>query len=503
MPWHEKKRLELCAGKSENRLAPPQQSVYSAGMIRSTLLLLALVGGELAAAATASASVQTVAIEQQFVQALNNMIKTGSEDFYEAARIVADNGGSVSTFYDMMQKQAAAGNAAAIAWRVMYQLPYTSIGTPEYDRMLRDLDNAMRAKYTPAYILSATIRHETDNEKAKQHLIEACKSGNSKARALYILHTGRLALDKLNAPEVRSELNKKNHYLEELVANLQISDIKIVEWMKKACAHGSVTAPFILSQSPADVISDAERFGYLKTAVERHHVMAMYIYGSALINPDGYDPTHSLKIEKNEAAGRKMLELAAMLGSPQAAFDLAVYATDHKFGTCDAAEVYRLFDYAAQCGLPDGKVGKGYCLILGAGCEQDVQQGLRLLEAGRNMGNALAYQALASVYYNGFGGVKSDLKKASNYLMEAVAAGSPSAYTVMAAITALGSADTPPDATMADIYLQFAKDDLCAKMYQESHYTIYERVQKLYDDIVASRSWCVFPELVKQAQQMQ
>lgn len=468
-------------------------------MIRSTLLLLALSGGVLVAAPAVSENVQTVAIEQQFGQALNNMIKTGSEDFYEAARIVADNGGSISTFYNLMSKQADAGNAAAIAWRVMYQLPYTSVGSPEYDCMLRDLDKAMRAKYTPAYILSATIRHETDKEKAKQHLIEACKTGNSKARALYILHTGRLALDKLNTPEVRSELNKKNHYLEELVANLQISDIKIVEWMKKACAHGSVTAPFILSQSPGDIFTDTERFEYLKTAVKRHHVMAMYIYGSALINPDVYDPTHSLKIEQNEAEGRKMLELAAMLGSPQAAFDLAVYAAENKLGTCDTAEVYRLFDYAARCGLPDGQVGKGYCLVLGAGCEPDVQQGLKLLESGRNMGNALAYQALASVYYNGFGGVKADLKKASDYLMEAVAAGSPSAYTVMAAITAMGSADTPPDATMADIYLQFAKDDLCGKMYNESHYTINERVQKLYDDIVTSRSWCVFPELVKQS----
>ncbi len=456
----------------------------------------------MAAAPTASESVQTVAIEQQFGQALNNMVKTGSEDFYEAARIVADNGGSVCTFQNMMQKQADAGNAAAIVWLVMYRLPYTAIGTPEYDRMLSDLDKAMRAKYTPAYILSATIRHNTDKEKAKQHLVEACKTGNSKARALYILHTGRLALDKLNAPEVRSELNKKNHYLEELVANLQISDIKIVEWMKKASAHGSVTAPFILSQSPANVITDAERFEYLKTAVKRHHVMAMYIYGSTLINPNVYDPQDTLKIEKNEAEGRKMLELAAMLGSPQAAFDLAVYAADNKLSVCNAAEVYHLFDYAARCGLSDGNVGKGYCLVLGAGCVPDVQQGLKLLESGRNMGNTLAYQALASVYYNGFGGVKPDLKKASDYLMEAVAAGSPSAYTVMAAITAMGSADTPPDATMADIYLQFAKDDLCSKMYHETHYTINERVQKLYDDIVASRSWCVFPELVKQAKQM-
>lgn len=465
-------------------------------MIRHTLLLFALSGGVLSAAPAVSPTVQTATMEKQLSQVLNQMVKSGSEDFYDAAHVVADNGGSVSSFYALMCKQADAGNAAAITWRVMYELPFTPPGTPEYTRLLNALDKAMRAKYTPAYILSANIRHESDKEKAKQHLIEACKIGNSKARALYILHTGRLSLANLNAPEISSELKKNNHYLEELVGNLQISDIKIMEWMKKACAHGSVTAPFILSQSPGDVLTDAERFEYLKTAVKRHHVMAMYIYGSALINPDVYDPAQSLKIEKNEAEGRKLLTEAAMLGSPQAAFDLAVMAADKATG-CDAQEVYRLFDYAAKCGLPDGKVGKGYCMVLGAGCKQNVQDGLKMLEDGRYIGSALAYQALASVYYNGLGGVKPDVSKASNYLSEAVAVGSPSAYAVMAAITAMGAAGTPPDATMADIYLQLAKDDLCAKMPQLSHFVVYERVQQIYDSILAAGGWSVFPELVK------
>ena len=458
-------------------------AVYNSGMIRYTALLFAFAAATVGAAPAAPVPVTAAdaQLQQKLQDVLRAMVKSGSEDFYDAASLVLNATGDESAFLPMMEKAAAAGSSAAQYWLAMRLLPVAVPGTAEHARLEQLVNKAVSGKYSPAMILASQLKAETNPTAALTVLMEACRLGNAKARALYLLQSGRLANGNLSLPEVASELKKNNHYLEEIIANMQTTELKAFEWMQKASAHGSSTAPYILSQTlmPGDTEEDCLK--RLITAADRHNVMALYMYG--LVNLRGNEFYEG--VQNNAAEAKRLLQLAAMLGAPEAAVQLAVFYSTGELPGGDAARIYRLFEYASQCGIPAGMAGVGVCKVLGAGCKADAEGGLKLLNAVREKGDQWVNKALASLYFNGCGGLKPDLRKALDYLTEDAAQGGYYSYAIAAGLAAVGNSVTPPDASMADYYLNTAL----------SNPEIAGMAREIYDVIVASEGWRFMPVL--------
>lgn len=457
-----------------------------------SMILLSGVGAMVQEAAGATAGVpQTV--DARLAQVLDAMVKTNDEDFYEAARVVLEGTGDETALLPMMQAAAKQGNAAAITWVCMYNIPFVSNDKAAFKRLLDKLKVAAEAKYVPAMVLLSQMSLAEQENEAKAWLMEACKSGNRKARALYLLQSGRLEPSKLNAPEVVSELKKGNYYLEELVAGAQTSEAEAMRWMLLAEEHGSNTAPYLLSQTEKNPAKAAR---HLQLAVERHNVMAMYLYGVLLQRADSLDVSQQLGLKPNAQEAYKNLAIAAMLSSPEAASAIAMAYANGELKDAPPERIYRLFEYAHKCGLAEGSAGVGYCMVLGVGCKRDEEQGMSMLKVARDRGALWVNQALASIYFNGAGSIKPDMRKALDALSDDAASGSVYAYAIMAGIAALGNESAKPDTSAAEVYMSFAKA-INPRVDAQTNIRVAEHADKTYKAIVTSKSWCFFPKLVK------
>ena len=469
-------------------------------MTRHALLLLALAAGSLGAAPAAAATVKsTVSVDQNLLKALQSIETKDSEDYYAAALSVLNDTGDETAFYPAMLKAATKGNAAAQTWVAMYNLPFVKEDSPEYASILKQLDKAAAKEYAPAMIMASQLRLQSDPDASLALLMKACLTGSQKAKALYLMQTGRIAAGDFTLPEIASELKKNNHYLEEVIAGVMAmagNDAEAIKWMLKSEAHGSATAPYMLLSVNVPNETQEDYVKHLFTAVERHNLMAMYTYGALLCRADEHPAAQQLGIKKDIQQGRKLLQLAAMLGSAESATELAMFYVQGQFEAVPAERIYRLFEYAHRCGVAEGGAGVGYCKILGAGCEQDVQKGLEMMLTARDAGALWVNQALASIYFNGSGGIAPDMQKAVDYLTADVANGGTYSYAVMAAITALGNAQKSPDAGTAKIYLEMAKQPNPAHDV-ETQKRRAEKMQVVYDAIVSSGTWCFAPELEK------
>lgn len=465
-------------------------------MTKLTLLSMVLLGGMTATMQPAVAAIaQPKQTEEALQQVLDAMVKTNDEDFYEAARVVWEGTEDETAFLPMMQAAAKRGNAAAIMCVAMHDL--TVIGNDEaaFKNVLQQLEVAAKKKYVPAMVVLSQLSPKTDEKQAKAWLMEACKAGNSKARALYLLQSGRLNPDKLTAPEVVSELKKGNHYLEEIVASAQSTEADVMKWMLLAESHGSTTAPYLLSQA---AINPEEAFKHLRTAVDRHNVMALYLYGVLLHRADSVDVAMQMGIKKDSVESRKLLAIAAMLASPDAAATLAMAYANTEMPEVPVERVYRLFEYAHQCGLAEGSAGLGYCMVLGAGCPRDEEKGMELMKSARDRGAMWVNQALASVYFNGAGSIKPDMRKAIDALAADAAAGSVYAYAMMAGLSALGNESAKPDTTAAEVYMKFALERN-PRVDAATNIKVAEQSKKTYEAILTSKTWVFFPLLAKSA----
>lgn len=447
-------------------------------------LLLAVASASVCAvhAAPSTPTVAAAQLQQKFVEVLRNMVKTGSDDFYDAAVLVLNATGDESVFLPMMEKAAAAGSSAAQYWLAVQKLPFTESGSKEYDEAMLMLNKAVKGKYSPALILSAQVKAQLgDTNGALADLMEACRLGNPKARAIYLMQTGRLEPGNLELPEIASELKKKNYYLEELIAGMQTTEQAAYEWINRAKEHGSPTAPCLLSQIPERTPEEA--LPDLKLAAERHNIMALYMYGVVRYQGSAL----SAEFEENPAEAKQLLQLAAMLGSPEASAILAEFYAIGHFAGATPERTYKLFAYAARYGLPNGIAGVGLCKVLGAGCKADVDLGLKLLNSARDKGGQWANKALASLYFNGCAGIKPDLRKALDFLSEDAVHGGVLSYSLAAGIAAVGTSENPADSSMAEYYL-----DVATSMPEFA-----EEARRMYNIIVAKKEWYFMPVLEK------
>ncbi len=385
---------------------------------------------------------------------LQDMVKSNSDDFYAVAAAEYDAGGDMSSFTRKMKSAAGGGNAAAMLWYARYQNMF-AVKDPGVAAITQPLlEKAAATGYVPAMVeyagqVFSREDSETTRKKAMRVLMEACKKGSSKARALYLMVSGRMQSGGITSPEIVSELKKKNYYLEEMIAAAQQEESSFLVWMERAAEHGSAFAAFTLCEFvPQD---KAEKF--MKLAEERHLPAALGHTGLMIVRQQ------AARMEQYDAAvaaeGLRKLHISAMLCTPLAMNSLAgLYAEGYGENVSKEliCELYRL---AHDCGDPNGTAGLGYCMVMGAGCKQEPAAGLALMEQARDKGAQWVNQALASMYFNG-DGVPADMGKAISALTDDFVNGSLHAYAIMAAITRLGNATAAPDEKRAQLYLDMA-----------------------------------------------
>ncbi len=434
------------------------------------LFFLSLVCGGTLSAVSALANVGSAAVTQnvetRLSAELQGLVKKNSEDFYDAAALVYDATQDVTAFAPMMKKLADRGNAAAQLWQARFMLMQNESDT----KALAVLEKAAGSKYLPAmveYAAQCTLPGSPDARAAKGRkvLMEACRLGSAKGRALYLVVSGRFQNASLTQPEIVSELKKKNFYLEEMIAALQADSTSALVWMERAAEHGSAVTPFLIwSNMPQGEKAQA----YLNMALERHLPAALGHVGyqsvlAETMRADGGDKAKT-------ADAFRMLAISAMLNTPESIQMLAYFYANGQGGEVPKERIAELFRLAHNCGHPDGTAGLGYCMVLGAGCKQDVQGGIALMEKAAANGAKWVYQALASMYFNG-DGVKPDMRKAIDAFAEDHLNGARHSYAMMAVITALGNASAKPDARAARVYLNMAREN--GDMEAEGLYNIF------------------------------
>ncbi len=385
---------------------------------------------------------------------LRDMVKQNSDDFYNAAAAEYDSGGNMLTFSSKMIAEAGKGNPAALLWQAKYLNMFAPTEPEQVASSLKLLERAAATEYVPAMVeYAGMVYAQTDSDaerkKAMRVLMQACKKGSPKARALYLIVSGRMQSGGITAPEIVSELKKKNYYLEEMIAAAQQEESSFLMWMERAAEHGSAFAAFTL----CDFVSPDKVETFMKLAESRHLPAALGHKGLMTVRQQ------AARMEQYDAAiaaeGLRKLHISAMMCTPVAMNSLAsLYAEGYgeKFSKELVCELFRL---AHRCGDPNGTAGLGYCMVLGAGCKQDAAAGLALMESARDKGAQWVNQALASMYFNG-DGVPADMNKAISALTEDYVSGSRHAYAIMAAITKLGNAAAKPDERRAQLYLEMA-----------------------------------------------
>ncbi|MBQ3142997.1 MAG: sel1 repeat family protein [Akkermansia sp.] len=419
--------------------------------------------------------------ESAFSAALTQVLQSQSEDLYSVAVAVLQSGGTEADFFRLMNQACDAANPVAQKWKAQLLLQSVAaaqadlLTSPDAMRARELMKAAAEAGYVPAQVEMARyagigVGAAASESEGLRYLMQACRSGSSRARAAYLLLSGRLNTGKFDAPEIASELGKNNYHLEEVIASLYGDSAEALEWLEKASAHGSPSAAFMLGQSKLQS-DEAAALALLKLSAERHLPEALATHGVIQMS------------QQQGKEGLQNLQLAFMLGYTPAASTLAAqfilqaetYSPERVF------ELYRLGD-----ALQDARssVAYAYCLVTGRGCSAAQEKGVEMLRQLADDGSPYANVALADLYFNGCG-VESNMMKAVNYLGEADAAGVPNAYVLMAVLTQLGNAAAAPDSRRAELYLKMAAE------------RGEQNPQQLFDAMIQQKEWHFLPSVRK------
>lgn len=419
---------------------------------------------------------------------LEAMLKTQDDNYYELARLLYDSTQDILALEKRMTELSEkSAHPVADVWVARKKIA-TAHDRSDIESARDLMKRAADSGYVPAMVDYASLLFSEaggaeDENNAKKYLMEACKQGNSRARAAYLAITDRLADTTYSAPEVASELKKGNYHLEELIAMRQVPAQAAV-WLRKAGEHGSPGAAFTLSQSSAELgVSAQESYEWLVKASERKFAPAMRVHGMLLMLVDAGKALGLKDVESDPVRGMRLLHMAAVMGDPEAmSYLIRFYLDAAEDKQLTAKQFYELCAAAHNHFSAPGTVLYAHCLMRGHGCEARPEEGLSLLEEGMYSGVALAALALADVYYNGYG-VESDVQRAVDMLGEYAALGGRTAYTLMAALTAMGNDKTPADPVRATMYLKMADERGEAN------------AKAIYEQIVKDGEWRAVPKM--------
>lgn len=402
--------------------------------------------------------------------ALDSVQKAQSEDMTPVITAVLDaTGGDEQAYLRLMREASDAGHPVALLWsarQILNQIRTQNLNpetSPESQNMRAAVEQAASKGYAPAmvelaHICGNGIGAPADEKAAMNHLMQACRLNSARARAGYLLLSGRLEKDALSSAAVNAELKKNNFYVEEFMAALQGSqdEAQSREWLTKAAEHGSAGAACTLAFYYFNQKQDSLGYEYLQKAVSLNHPEAMAQLASWYL-PDAMIP-EGIKSNITPDVGKaiRYFQVAALLGYTPALIPLAgeYHKQPEKYSPSRVFELYRM---AADAGDPRGGVAYGYCLVCGRGCTAEPERGVQMLTRLVDAGVPFANMALADLYFNGTG-VPADMGKAIRSLSAAASAGVPQSYTLMAVIAQLGNASKPSEPNRARMYLRMAKE---------------------------------------------
>lgn len=413
---------------------------------------------------------QVADAESACMNALDAVKSSQSENLGPVITAVLDaTGGDEQAYAKLMKKAADAGHPVALTWlarQALLQLQAQNgdmATAPEAVRLRTVMEQAAAQGYVPAIVEMAHycgsgIGASPDEKKGMEHLMQACKANSSRARAAYLLLTGRLEKEGENGSAVKAELNRKNFYVEEFLAafTAQSDPAKSQEWLTRAASHGSPSAACSLALIYIQQGKDALGYDFLKTAVEREHPEAMAQLAAMTLPGADLNPGLKAIITPDTEKAIQLFRRAVLLGYTPALIPLA--GEYHKQSEKYSAErIFELYRQAADSGDPRGGVAYAYCLVVGRGCTPEAERGIRILNQLVDAGVPYANLALADLYFNGTG-VPADMLKAISCLNSAASMGVPQSYTLMAVISQLGNAVKASDPTRARVYLRMAEE---------------------------------------------
>lgn len=412
---------------------------------------------------------------------LERMLRENDEDFYNVAVLLTKSTGNWISMDGVLAAAAEKGEPVSQYWTAKRELDKRelkgdiSLPGPDFAKALKLLRASASRGYLPACVACANligsgIGCEANREEALRFLQEACKKGSARARAVYMMVSGRIEAGKFDTPEMKYELDRGNFYLEELVADYyaaQQDREKCVEWLKRASRNGSASAAFRLA-----VLYSAEESGdlsedpapYLKLATERHWPEALCMSGKVAAGQGDAVRTVDL------------LSAAAQLGSGDACRVLAEICGESGGTGITPELITGLMQRSFELGDLNGTAGYAYCRVLSSESPEEAAKWLALLEQSADSMSVSAYKALASLRFNGAPGVAPDMRRAVYYLGEARSLGYVQADALIAALAALGCEGTPPDPSRAEAYLKMAVEALPIS-------------QQWYDQLIKEKGW--------------
>lgn len=425
--------------------------------------------------------------------ALDSVKTAQSEDMGPVVTAVMEaTGGDEQAYWRLMREAADAGHPVALTWlakQLLAQVYAQGLDleiSPESQKLRAMLEKTTASGYVPAivemaHICGSGVGAPVDEKKGMEYLMQACKSNHSRARAAYLLLTGRLEKEGASSPAVTAELKRNNFYVEEFLGSLssRVNEEKSREWMASAASHGSPAAAGLLAHYYLQQGKDAIGYEFLKQAVERDHPESLAQMGSLHLPDTPLQGELKTLVKPDVETAVKLFRRSVLLGYTPALIPLAgeYQKQPEKYSQSRVFELYRL---AADAGDPRGGVAYAYFLVTGRGCTAETERGLRILRQLVDAGVPYANMALADLYFNG-NGVPADMMKALSSLSSAAAAGVPQAYTLMAVISQLGNASKASDPSRAKLYLRMATErgELDP--------------QRVFDEMLKTGSWKFIP----------
>lgn len=405
----------------------------------------------------------------RFIGHLDQMLKDNTYDFCLAMREILEATNDEFAVMAWMEKAAAEGNAVACQYvgdRRLTRVARNKTQAPEIKEAFALVRKAADAGYDPAKInvcmcMKMGIGTEEDREGADQYIFEACRSGNMIPRFKWLQMNERLrSWEDKERPEVAAEINRGNHHVLYYLSGLAPTAVDQIGMLRLAAEKGNPEALYTLSALSSKK-APKDSYALLKEAVRLHSTDAMFAMGSAMTDGDPENPVlKEAGVEHNDAAGRALIKLAAMMGNPSASFWLGSVNFHGKCGVQqDKARAFQHFDTGALGGNATCGTAAGIMLLRGLGIEKDTRKGLFYLNVAANAGVAHAVIFLAYAQHNGLG-MPADAKAACKLLQEAAALGQKRAYIYLAYLTAKGGSNLTPDTKLADRYVRMAALDL-------------------------------------------
>ena len=378
-------------------------------------------------------------------------------------------GGDEQSFWKFMQEAADAGHPVALTWAAGQGLRQLAVqgaaleSSPEAVNLRSSVERAAAGGYVPAmvemaHLLGSGVGAAPDEKAAMDYLMKACKANDSRARAAYLLLSGRLEKGGADDAAVAAELKKNNYYVEEFLSAVEArrNGEKSREWLASAAAHGSAYAAGMLARYYLMQGKDALGLDFLKLAVEREHPDSLAMMATLLLPNAELSPGMQSLIKPDEAEAVRLFRRAALLDYTPALIPLAGEYNKQP-ETYSKERVFELYRRSADMGEARGGVAYAYCLAVGRGCQPDAGRGVRILKQLVDAGVSYANLPLAELYFNGTG-VEADMSLAIRALTSAAADGLPGCYTLMAALVQMGNASKAPDAMRAEVYLRMAEE---------------------------------------------